>query len=76
VLAERFNAVLGQAPIEYVTGWRMQVAADRLRNSEASMATIAADVGYESEAAFSRAFKRITGTTPGRWRDMPNAGRA
>lgn len=76
VLAERFNAVLGQAPIEYVTGWRMQIAADRLRNSDTSLAAIAADVGYESEAAFSRAFKRVTGTTPGRWRDMPSAGSA
>ena len=76
VLAERFNAVLGQAPIEYVTGWRMQIAADRLRSSDTSLASIAADVGYESEAAFSRAFKRVTGTTPGRWRDMPTAGPA
>lgn len=73
VLAERFNAVLGQAPMEYVTHWRMQIAAERLRGSEANLATIAADVGYESEAAFNRAFKRVTGTTPGRWRDMPAA---
>lgn len=69
VLAERFNAVLGQAPIEYVTGWRMQIAADRIRSSDASLAAIAAEVGYESEAAFNRAFKRVTGVTPGRWRD-------
>jgi AraC-like DNA-binding protein len=69
VLAERFHAMLGKAPIEYVTGWRMQLAADRLRNSEDNLAAIAADVGYESEAAFNRAFKRVTGTTPGRWRD-------
>lgn len=74
VLAERFNTVLGQAPIEYVTGWRMQIASDRIRNSQTSLATIAADVGYESEAAFNRAFKRVTGTTPGRWRDMKVAG--
>ena len=69
VLAERFNVVMGQAPIEYVTGWRMQIAAERIRNSENGLATIAADVGYESEAAFNRAFKRITGVTPGRWRE-------
>jgi AraC family transcriptional regulator, alkane utilization regulator len=68
VLAERFNTVLGQAPIHYVTSWRMQLAADRLRNGDDSIATIAAEVGYESEAAFSRAFKRVTGTTPGQWR--------
>ncbi len=43
VLAARFNAVLGQAPIEYVTGWRMQRAAERIRNSSESLATIAAD---------------------------------
>lgn len=71
VLAERFNAVMGQAPIEYVTSWRMQVASDRIRNSAESLAAIAADVGYESEAAFNRAFKRVTGITPGRWRDEP-----
>ena len=69
VLTERFNACLGQAPIEYVTGWRMQLAAERLRNSGESIAGIAADVGYESEAAFNRAFKRVTGVTPGAWRD-------
>lgn len=69
VLAERFNAVMGQAPIEYVTGWRMQLAAERIRNSADSLVAIAADVGYESEAAFNRAFKRVTGITPGRWRD-------
>jgi AraC family transcriptional regulator, alkane utilization regulator len=68
VLAERFGAVLGQAPIEYVTGWRMQLAAERIRHTGDSLAAIAADVGYESEAAFNRAFKRVTGTTPGRWR--------
>ncbi|MCP8937615.1 AraC family transcriptional regulator [Alsobacter sp. SYSU M60028] len=69
VLAERFNAVLGQAPIEYVTGWRMQIAADLLRAGKQGMAEVAAEVGYESEAAFNRAFKRVTGVTPGRWRD-------
>jgi AraC-like DNA-binding protein len=69
VLAERFNAVMGQAPIEYVTGWRMQLAAERIRNSDDSLAAISADIGYESEAAFNRAFKRVTGVTPGRWRD-------
>jgi AraC-like DNA-binding protein/mannose-6-phosphate isomerase-like protein (cupin superfamily) len=69
VLAERFNALLGKPPIEYVTSWRIQLAAERLRGSQESIASIAADVGYESEAAFNRAFKRVTGVTPGRWRD-------
>ncbi|MGH6748397.1 MAG: AraC family transcriptional regulator [Methyloceanibacter sp.] len=69
VLAERFNEVLGQAPIEYVTNWRMQLAAERIRNSPDSLAAIAADVGYGSLPAFNRAFKRVTGTTPGRCRE-------
>lgn len=69
VLTERFHVVLGQTPIEYVTSWRMQLAADRLRYTSDPIALIAADVGYESEAAFNRAFKRVTGATPGAWRD-------
>jgi AraC-like DNA-binding protein len=69
VLAERFNGLLGRPPIDYVTSWRIQLAAERLRNSHDPIATIAADVGYESEAAFNRAFKRLTGVTPGKWRD-------
>jgi AraC family transcriptional regulator, alkane utilization regulator len=74
VLADRFRAVLGQAPIEYVISWRMQLAADRLRNGTDNLASIAADVGYESEAAFNRAFKRVTGVTPGAWRDGGSNG--
>jgi AraC family transcriptional regulator, alkane utilization regulator len=73
VLADKFHVVLGQAPIEYVTGWRMQLAADRIRNSDDALAEIAANVGYESEAAFNRAFKRVTGVTPGRWRGQATA---
>jgi len=69
VLAERFNALLGRPPIDYVTSWRIQLASNRLRNRGDSIAGIAADVGYESEAAFNRAFKRETGLTPGRWRN-------
>jgi AraC-like DNA-binding protein len=69
VLAERFNALLGRPPIDYVTSWRIQLAADRLRNGSDNIASVAADVGYESEAAFNRAFKRVTGLTPGRWRN-------
>jgi AraC-like DNA-binding protein len=72
VLAERFNALLGRPPIDYVTSWRIQLAAERLRGTEAGIGKIAADVGYESEAAFNRAFKRVTGVTPGRWREGVN----
>jgi AraC-like DNA-binding protein len=52
-----------------VTSWRIQLAAENLRSTDASIRKIAADIGYESEAAFNRAFKRVTGTTPGRWRE-------
>lgn len=69
VLAERFNALLGRPPIDYVIGWRMQLATERLRHGRDPIAKIAAEVGYESEAAFGRAFKRVTGHSPGRWRD-------
>lgn len=69
VLGERFNALLGRPPIDYLTAWRIQLAADRLRNGRDGIARIAAEVGYESEPAFNRAFKRVTGMTPGRWRE-------
>ena len=69
VLAERFTALLGRPPMDYVVCWRIQLAADRLRNGRDAIPIIAAEVGYESEAAFSRAFKRVTGISPGRWRD-------
>jgi AraC-like DNA-binding protein len=75
VLAERFNDVMGQAPIEYVTGWRMQLAAERMRAGSDSLAVIAGDIGYESEAAFNRAFKRVTGVAPGRWREGAKSAR-
>ena len=69
VLGRLFNSVLGKPPIESRTGWRIQLAADRLRNGRDAIARIAVDSGYESEAAFNRAFKRVTGLTPGRWRE-------
>lgn len=71
VFAERFQEVMGRAPIDYVTSWRMQMAADRIRHGREPLAAVAAWVGYESEASFSRAFKRVTGVTPGRWRASP-----
>jgi AraC-like DNA-binding protein len=68
LLAERFTEVLGIAPIRYLTDWRMHVAMDLLRSSELGVAAVARRVGYESEEAFSRAFKRETGRAPSAWR--------
>jgi len=66
--AERFTDYVGIPPMQYLQKWRLQIAAARLRDGDANIATIAADVGYESEAAFSRAFKRVIGVPPADWR--------
>ena len=68
VLHERFVHFIGQPPMQYLAQWRMQVAAARLRDTDAKLIEIALDVGYESEAAFSRAFRRLVGVAPGAWR--------
>jgi AraC-like DNA-binding protein len=68
VLAERFTRIVGVAPMLYLTRWRLQLAAERLARGSAKVAAIGAQVGYDSEAAFSRAFKRETGHSPGEWR--------
>jgi AraC-like DNA-binding protein len=75
VLHERFVHFIGQPPIQYLASWRMQLAAARLRDSDAKLIEIALDVGYESEAAFSRAFKRVLGAAPGAWRRARRDGR-
>jgi AraC-like DNA-binding protein len=67
-LAERFTHLIGVAPMRYLANWRMQVAAQELRNRSTSLAQVANTVGYESEAAFSRAFKKAFGTAPATWR--------
>jgi AraC-like DNA-binding protein len=67
-LHERFVHFIGQPPMQYLTHWRMQLAASRLRESDAKVVEVALDVGYESEAAFSRAFKRVVGVAPATWR--------
>jgi len=67
-LAERFTELVGQPPMQYLTSWRMQLAAGQLAGGADSVSSVAARVGYESEAAFSRAFKKATGVAPGRWR--------
>jgi AraC family transcriptional regulator, alkane utilization regulator len=67
-LAQRFTDFIGQPPMQYLTRWRLTIAAQRLRDEKSSLARIAADSGYDSEAAFNRAFKRALGTTPAAWR--------
>jgi AraC-like DNA-binding protein len=67
-LAERFTGLIGQPPMQYLTRWRLQLAANLLRASSRNVASVAAGVGYDSEAAFSRAFKRELGITPAAWR--------
>ena len=67
-LADRFTALIGMPPMHYVANWRMQVATQKLRNTSASLAQVADLVGYSSEAAFSRAFKKTFGTAPATWR--------
>jgi AraC-like DNA-binding protein len=66
--ADRFTELMGMPPITYLTRWRMQVASQRLRESRRSVAQISGDVGYESEIAFARAFKRQFLMSPAQWR--------
>jgi AraC-like DNA-binding protein len=68
VLAERFTSFVGHPPMLYLTRWRMQLAASRLAAGAAPLSALANAVGYESEAAFCRAFKKVTGVTPASWR--------
>jgi AraC-like DNA-binding protein len=65
---ERFVELVGQAPMQYLTNWRMQLASRLLRDTRANVASVALDVGYDSEAAFARAFKRLVGQPPAAWR--------
>lgn len=67
-LDDRFRHVLGQSPIRYLTAWRMHLAGDLLATTELSVFTVARRVGYHSEEAFSRAFKRERGVSPSQWR--------
>jgi AraC-like DNA-binding protein len=67
-LHERFVQLIGLPPMQYLAQWRMQAAARMLLETRATVATVALDVGYESEAAFARAFKRLVGKSPAAWR--------
>ncbi|MFL9659696.1 AraC family transcriptional regulator [Streptomyces sp. PB17] len=70
-LAARFKATVGQGPLEYLTRWRIELAARQLREGNATLASIAHSVGYGSESALSVAFKRVLGMPPGDYRKHP-----
>jgi transcriptional regulator GlxA family with amidase domain len=70
VLAERFRRHLSETPIAYLTRWRLQLGAQMLKSTSTSVAQVAAEVGYESEPAFNRAFKREFGLPPARFRNQ------
>ena len=74
-LAERFTQLVGEAPMKYLANWRMQLAKQLLREGSHSIQEIATRVGYESEAAFNRAFKRATGSPPAMWRRVASGER-
>jgi AraC-like DNA-binding protein len=67
-LHERFADMVGQGPMQYLANWRMQVAAALLRDTDTTVAAVAQEVGYASEEAFTRAFKRLVGQPPAAWR--------
>jgi AraC-like DNA-binding protein len=76
VLAERFRQYLGEPPMSYLTRWRLQLGTQKLSTTSWSVAQIALNVGYESEAAFNRAFKREFGSPPARFRASIKTSRA
>ena len=65
---ERFQRVIGSTPMRYLALWRLQLAAQALGETDKSVAAIAEEIGYGSEEAFSRAFKRYVAMSPGQWR--------
>jgi AraC-like DNA-binding protein len=74
-LAERFTALVGEPPIQYLGRWRMQVASGLLATTHDGIAAIGGRVGYASEAAFNRAFKKLVGVPPATWRRLrPRSG--
>ena len=75
-LTDRFTRLIGEPPMRYLARWRSQVAAHHLRIGDATLAHIAKQVGYESEAAFNRAFKRSFGVPPATWRKGVSASQS
>jgi AraC-like DNA-binding protein len=73
VLAERFQLLVGSSPMQYLTQWRMMLAANMLCGSRAPLSRIAHDVGYQTDTAFIRAFRREYGVPPGTWRRKRHA---
>jgi len=73
--AARFTSLVGEPPLTYLTGWRMTLGADLLRDTEATVAAVAREVGYEDAFAFSAAFKRARGVSPSVWRRRADAAR-
>ena len=70
--ARRFTALVGRPPLAYLTWWRMTTAAGLLRGDDRPVQRVAEQVGYVSEFAFAKAFKRAYGTSPGRYRRQEN----
>ena len=73
-LAQRFANLLGQPPMQYLTRWRLALAAAALRSGDRAIAAVAEESGYESESAFNRAFKREFGMPPAAWRRKGASG--
>ncbi|MCV9946943.1 MULTISPECIES: AraC family transcriptional regulator [unclassified Rhizobium] len=72
VFAERFKAAVGETPIEYLSRWRMLLACDRLEKGDDPISIVAPALGYQSESAFSKAFKRVVGCSPRQYRGQGN----
>jgi len=68
VVAKRFTRLLGEPPLTYLVRWRLELAARKLQTTQHTILRVASDVGYESEAAFNRAFKREFGVPPAQYR--------
>ena len=71
--AARFKALTGSAPLDYLIGWRMRLAARALKRGDQPLSIIARDAGYASDSAFSHSFKRVTGVSPKVWRNKKAA---